>query len=144
MADITVSGLQQIYEARLHLEPVLGRLAAVRCTDDQIRRLGALLDGPQPTFGTATVFDVTQWDMAFHRRIAEASANKYLIAAFEQIRWPAQRLLVFAYRRGPFVPPTIDEHRAIFAALEARNPDAVSERLSEHIRNAKDRILQTI
>ncbi len=82
--------------------------------------------------------------MAFHREIAEASGNRYLVAAFERIQGPAQRLLVFAYRRGPFIPPTVQEHRFILEALEARDAEAVAARMTEHIRNAKERILRTI
>jgi DNA-binding GntR family transcriptional regulator len=144
VADITVAGLQQIYEARWHLEPSLGRLAAERITDEQLAQLDTLLAGPQPVPPIATAYEVTEWDMAFHRGIAEASGNRYLITAFERLQGPAQRLLVFAYRRGPFVPPTIDEHRAILAALRAHDPEMVAARLHEHIRNAKDRILRTI
>jgi DNA-binding GntR family transcriptional regulator len=144
VAEITVAGLQQIYEARWHLEPALGRLAAERIDGDGLCRLEALLAGPQPKAPAATPFEVTEWDMAFHRSIAEASGNRYLLAAFAQLQGPAQRLLVFAYRRGPFIPPTIDEHRSIFDALHARDPDAAAQHLDRHIRNAKDRILRTI
>lgn len=144
VADITVAGLQQIYEARWHLEPVMGCLAAERIDAEHLDRLRSLLAGPQPTTPPVTPFEVTEWDMAFHRAIAEASGNRYLLAAFERIQGPAQRLLVFAYHRGPFIPPTIDEHQGIFAALEAHDADLVAARLTEHIRNAKDRILRTI
>lgn len=144
VADITVASLQQIYEARWSLEPSLGRLAADRIDSERLNRLEALLAGPQPALPEATPPEIVEWDSAFHRGIAEASGNRYLLAAFERLQGPAQRLLVFAYQRGSFLPPTIDEHRAIFLALRERNADHVAARLTEHIRNAKDRILQTI
>lgn len=144
VADITVTSLQQIYEARWSLEPTLGRLAAQRIDPERLALLETLLAGPQPTTREAPPLAVVEWDMAFHRGIAEASGNRYLIAAFERILGPAQRLLVFAYRRGPFIPPTIEEHRAIFVALRERDPELTAARLTEHIRNAKDRILSTI
>jgi DNA-binding GntR family transcriptional regulator len=144
VADITVAGLQQIYEARWHLEPAMGRVAAERIDSDRLSRLESSLVGPQPTAASVTPFEVTEWDMAFHREIAEATGNRYLIAAFERIQGPAQRLLVFAYRRGGFIPPTIEEHRRVFEALRARDGDSVMIFLTEHIRNAKDRILRTI
>ena len=144
VADITVAGLQQIYEARWSLEPTIDRLAAERITDEQLDRLRSLLANPQPTTPSVTAFDVTEWDMAFHRGLAEASGNRYLIAAFERIQGTAQRLLVYAYRRGAFIPPTIAEHQSILAALECHDPDQVAARMTAHIRNAKDRILRTI
>lgn len=144
VAEITVAGLQQLYEARWHLEPELGRLAAQRSSHEQLERLQSLLAGPQPAPPMVTPFAVTEWDMAFHRTLAGASGNRYLAAAFERIQGPAQRLLVLAYSRGSFLPPTIEEHRAIFEALVAGDSDTVATELHEHIRKAKDRILQTI
>jgi DNA-binding GntR family transcriptional regulator len=144
VADITVAGLQQLYEARWELEPALGRLAARRIDARELQILDNVLASGQPAATTATPFDVTEWDMAFHRGVAEAADNRYLLAAFERIQGVAQRLLVFAYRRGPFVPPTIDEHRAILDALREHDPDLAAQRIDRHIRNAKDRILQTV
>lgn len=144
VADLTVTGLQQIYEARWSLEPELGRLAAQRITDEQLEHLRDRLEGQMPIASSASAFEITAWDMAFHRAIAEASGNRYLIAALDRLQGIAQRLLVFAYRRGPFVEPTIGEHRLIFRALQAHDPEAVAARLDEHIHNAKDRILRTI
>lgn len=144
VADITVRGLQQIYEARWSLEPAMARLATERIDEKRLAGLRQMLEGPQPTTPEKSPFQITEWDMAFHRRIAEASENRYLLAAYERIQGPAQRLLAFAYRRGSFLPPTVDEHRAIFQALWDRDADQVATSLYVHIRNAKDRILQTI
>lgn len=143
VADITVSGLRQLYEARWELEPILGRLAARRMTAEERVALDRQL-GARPGGGPNSSYDVTEWDMAFHRALARAADNRYLFAAFERLEGVAQRLLVFAYRRGPFLPPTLEEHQAIRDALRDGDPDRVAARLQEHIRNAKDRILRTV
>lgn len=122
----------------------MGRLAARRIDDDQLARLAALIESPPPMTPTVTPFELTEWDMAFHRGIADASGNRYLQAALQRIQATAQRLLVFAYRVGPFVPPTVDEHREILTALRAHDAEVVAERLNRHIRLAKDRILKVI
>jgi DNA-binding GntR family transcriptional regulator len=141
VADITVAGLQQLYEARWELEPALGRLAARRIANPELRSLEQVLEaGP----ASAESFAVTEWDMAFHRTIAEAAGNRYLRSAFDRIQGVAQRLLVFAYSHGPFVAPTIDEHRAILTALEAHDPERVASLLDQHIHHAKDRIVRTL
>lgn len=144
VADITVRGLQQIYEARWSLEPAMARLAADRIDEEGLSGLRQMLEGPQPTTVEKSPFQITEWDMAFHRRIAEACENRYLLAAYERIQGPAQRLLVFAYQRGSFLPPTVHEHQAVFDGLRDHDGDAAAARLFDHIRNAKDRILQSI
>lgn len=143
VADITVLALQQLYEARWELEPALGRLASDRITPDQLDALEQLL-ATRPLDASPSSYDLTEWDMAFHHAIARAAENRYLLMAFERLQGVAQRLLVFAYRRGAFVPPTLDEHREILAALRARDGERTGRRLGEHIRNAKDRILRTL
>ena len=141
VADITVSSLQQIYEARWSLEPAICQLAAQRITAEQLAYLEASVN--QPRIADET-FSVTEWDMAFHQCIAEACGNRYLITAFEQLRGPAQRLVSLAFDRKPYIPPTIDEHRKILEALAARDSRAVATAMDEHIHNAKDRILRTL
>jgi len=143
VADITVPALQQLYEARWELEPALGRLAAERITFAELDALDSILASGPPDSST-NQYDLTEWDMAFHHAIGRAAENRYLLMAFERLQGVAQRLLVFAYRRGAFVPPTLDEHRAILHGLRARDTGLVAERLEEHIRNAKDRILRTL
>lgn len=143
VADITVPALQQLYEARWELEPGLGRLAAERITPAEFDALEQAFAAGPPNSATSP-YDATEWDMAFHHAIARSAENRYLLMAFERLQGVAQRLLVFAYRRGAFVPPTLDEHRAILDALRGRDANLVSQRLEEHIRSAKDRILRTL
>lgn len=143
VADITVPALQQLYEARWELEPALGRLAAERISLADLDALEGILASDRPDSATSP-YDVTEWDMAFHHAIAQAAENRYLQMAFEGLQGVAQRLLVFAYRRGAFVPPTLDEHRAILDALRARDAELAAIRIDGHIRSAKDRILRTL
>ncbi len=143
VAEITVNGLKQIYQARWIIEPAIGRLAAEEITPSQLTALEQVLDRSL-TLAQATPYELTEWDMAFHRRIAEASGNRHLVTAFDRIRGLAQRLSVLAYSRASVLPPTREEHRQIVDALRAHDPDAAARALDVHIRNAKDRILKTV
>lgn len=143
VAEITVDGLKQIYQARSILEPAIGRLAAEEIAPEQLTFLGQIVDR-HLALAEATPYEITECDMAFHRSIAEASGNRYLVAAFDRIRSLAQRLSVLAYSRAPVVPSTIEEHRRIVEALRVHDADCVAQSLDAHIRNAKDRILKTV
>lgn len=144
VTDITVNDLKRIYEARWYLEPAIGRAAAPQITDLQLDCLQGLLDRTDAGKERLTSFEMTELDMAFHRGIAEATGNRYLVAAFDCISGLAQRLSVLAYSRAPVVAPTIEEHRRILQSLRARDPERIAAALDEHIHGAKDRILKTV
>lgn len=144
VADISIFDLQQTYEARSHLEAAMARLAAERIGESALDEAGRLLQHLEALSPDASPVEITEADMAFHRWVAKAAGNHYLLDAFDCVEGPACRLSVVAYQRGPYLPTTIREHRAILEALRRHDPDAAAARTAEHIGNAKERILRVL
>ena len=141
IAQITVTDLQHIYEARITLESAAARLATTRITPSVLSQLErattSLADGPPEV----NPIELVRTDFVFHRILGKASGNAYLYDCIRRILGPAMRLTFLAYKHGQSSRNSYDEHLAIVRALSQRDPDAAEQAARFHIQMAKDRTL---
>jgi GntR family transcriptional regulator, transcriptional repressor for pyruvate dehydrogenase complex len=121
----------ELLEARQMIEPVAVRLACIRATDDELDRVEALLD--EHARFLASGDSVHEHAARFHVLLAECSHNQ--IAA--QFMRSIMGLLMARGRKIERIPgyaeEEIVEHRAIAGLIRARDPDAASAAMTEHI-----------
>ncbi|MDO5647658.1 FadR/GntR family transcriptional regulator [Paracoccus sp. (in: a-proteobacteria)] len=111
--------LLHVIEARITLEPTLARLAALRATPDQLRRIETGLAGLEQA---SDIDDADRWDSEIHREIARATGNPLLLALFDKIN---------AWRHDDAIRQT--RHRTRLRAGSALpGLRAVSEALHRH------------
>lgn len=132
------STFSQLLEARRVVEPGLAAIAAQRITDEQLERLDAYLDQSQHAVGDSHAF--LEADLALHELITESAGNPILtrfMASISQLG-RASRLLTVEI---PGVPEQAAEaHRAIVAALKARDPEAAREAMTQHLNMLTERL----
>ena len=134
----------EVMEARLQMEPALARMAALRCTSEDIVSLERLAQK------TATASDDDGWelwDRAFHRRIAECAGNGLMLALFDFVQtirqepdWRRIRSLARTLERRN---RSFQEHEEIVAAISARDGLAAERAMRRHL-NAINANLQSI
>ncbi|GAA2519297.1 FadR/GntR family transcriptional regulator [Streptomyces gobitricini] len=113
------------------LEPAATALAASRITDAGLDALTGRLEalGEQPS-----VEQLVAADLEFHRSVAGAAGNAVLCSLLEGLSGPATRARIW---RGlvleDAVGRTLDEHRAILAALRARDAEAARSWATVHV-----------
>lgn len=73
---------QEVIELRLAMEPVIARLAALRASQCDIKKLQRLAEQTREAGDTAT-YEAA--DAAFHRAVVEASRNALFLAVFDAI-----------------------------------------------------------
>ena len=127
----------EILEMRLLIEPETCALAAERISDDQLEQLRKIYNEMGRTNGTS---EVEAFDSQFHNLIAEASENTAIARTLSWL-WLLrdQSELSRGFHRLSIeegVYPVLDEHTAIFKALEARNPDEARKAMREHLEAA--------
>ncbi len=139
---VSKEAVVQMVELRRALEAEVAGLAAQRSTPAdvrQIRRAIAALDKAVQGGG-----DGVQEDVAFHRTIANAARNPYLLSTLQYLSrflYGATRVTrANEARRGDFAREVRDEHDAILAAIEAREPAAARAAAFDHMNNAIRRI----
>jgi GntR family transcriptional repressor for pyruvate dehydrogenase complex len=118
-------------EVRRILEPAAMALAATKMSDDDIAGLSALLDElPRKPHVEESVDN----DLEFHRRIARGSGNPVLASLIDSVSSRTQRARIWrGITQASAVRRTLDEHRAIVAALAGRRPDVAHACAVVHI-----------
>lgn len=133
----------EILEGRRAIESGTARLAALRRTGPELAALGEIVAtmDEQVDAGIHPV----DTDREFHRAIAVAAHNPVLLQAMEalaqQMSGPAwHRIKLWGLRGGEQTLRIQDQHRRIFAAIEAADAELAEALMKEHI----DRIIDDV
>lgn len=131
----------ELMDARLALEPVVAREAALRARKEDLDRLRVCLVRSEAADEYASF---EQWDVAFHRALAEATQNPIFSMVMEVMRQMRSSPEWDRLKRASFDPTLRDlyraEHRAILDALEARDHGAAASAMFQHMQTVRDAI----
>jgi GntR family transcriptional regulator, transcriptional repressor for pyruvate dehydrogenase complex len=141
-ASETRTKVVHIVEVRRAIEAEAAALAATRVTPDDITRIrGALLAIDE---AAAAGRDGVDEDLAFHRSVAEATDNPYLVATVrylgEVMRSGIRVTRANEARRDDFIQQVRREHHAIVDAIESGDPDSAAAAARDHMRHAEERL----
>ncbi len=128
----------EVIEVRLATEPVMARLAALRASQSEIKRLQTL------AVKTRTASDAETYERAdslFHRTIAEAARNSLFLAFFDTMRasqrdvgWRRLGENGHCYKRQSLYA---DFHDSIAAAIAARNGQEAFAQMQRHLSDVR-------
>lgn len=130
---------RELVELRSGLEVQAAQLAASRITDDSLGRITGYLDAMAQNLDNLVAF--VEADAAFHKEIAAASGNHVLQELLQSIRSLLRIWVDRALTDETHALAALAEHRAIFEALEAHDPDAVTAAMTTHMVTASRRLL---
>ncbi|WP_280189184.1 FadR/GntR family transcriptional regulator [Delftia sp. PS-11] len=134
----------QIAEVRRALEAEVAELAAGRRSEQDMQRIRQAEDTLAEAVRQGR--DGVEEDMAFHRAIAQASGNPFLISTLDymsQFLRSAMRITrANEARRDDFAQAVEQEHHGIVMAIEAGDPLAARQAAARHMGNAIARIQQ--
>jgi DNA-binding FadR family transcriptional regulator len=132
----------ELLEVRRILEPAASAQAATRITDDALAELEEIQGRSSVE---SSVEDLVKNDLEFHRAIAVASGNSVLASLIESLSGPTQRARVWRgiTQEGALVR-TLAEHRAIFDAIRAHDPELARTWATVHIAGVEDWIRTTL
>ena len=139
VSPISMLESQHLTQARLMWEPNIARLAAQVGKPGMWDALDRLLAETPETF--TTIEDATMGatvNRRFHRGIAEATGNPYLIELVRQHEHRKARLSFVFFRHGLYTPVT-EQHHAILAALRAGDGDEAAALMARHISITQER-----
>lgn len=132
----------ELYDLRSALFALAGRELAGTITEIQLQVLAELLDAMDVAAAAENLDVYYPLNLRFHQTLLEFTGNRRLLATYQSI---IRELHLF--RRKALVTrermaDSNVEHRAICAALRARNPVAAASLMEAHVLNAKKRIFQ--
>jgi DNA-binding GntR family transcriptional regulator len=140
--------IREAYEVRAELEGLAAELAAGHISDRDLTRLReaeALFRRSVTSLVSRQTdpdwTDASSWVQAndlFHQAILDAADNRCLTATIAALHRSFPRDLTWGALAGNsrLLEENVEQHAAIFAAIEQRDPAEARRRMGEHVRSA--------
>ena len=136
--------LSDILEIRSRIEGLAARMAAERITDEEIAQLRETIELQEFYVPKKDAARINGMDSQFHQMIYRFSGSTPLYDTLMPLH---KKVLKYRHASVQNEVRSVDssmEHRAIFEAIAAHDPDLAEERMKSHIANAKAFIDQKI
>ncbi|OZI30996.1 GntR family transcriptional regulator [Bordetella genomosp. 10] len=134
----------QIVEVRRALESEVAELAALRRSDEDLRRIRQAVDDLAQAVREGR--DGVEEDVAFHRAIGQAAGNPFLISTLDYLaqflRSATRVTRANEARRADFAQAVTEEHDRVVQAIAAGDAKAARQAAADHMNNAIVRIQQ--
>ena len=145
VATFDTLGMAETYDVRLALERFVAPAIVRNISGVDLDALGRMLtrmsDLIHASDAGAKLPEYVGLDFDFHCRIVALARNKRMDEIYAQVGGPLQLARVMIdLGTEVYVRFTEVEHAAIFAALEARDADALASAFTEHVQRAKIRL----
>jgi GntR family transcriptional repressor for pyruvate dehydrogenase complex len=126
----------ELIKARRYIEIGSAELAARNATDDEIRKIGALIAGMKKALREKRVEDYTGMDVSFHHQLAAASHNRYILHMFITIRKLMEQFIWETFSVMPgLLERSLGFHQNIYAALTKRDGKKAARDMSRHLQD---------
>jgi DNA-binding GntR family transcriptional regulator len=150
IAEPSVAKLYELSQIEVALRGVAARLAAERATDQEVRRILEACDRAEalagrPGWTTSRVPEILKLTRGFHQLIDEAAHTETLIdmistaTAFDwafRVRYSAD-----SHPDLASLDRSLQQHRSVAAAIEARDGQAAGEAMRRHSASRADAFL---
>ena len=127
-------GARDLYEMRLIFEPEAARLAALRGTDSELRRILDYGRRIEEKIGSGQ--DRTEDERAFHKAIAQATHNEYMNQLMPILYQAIAKGVSLSAQSEKVLEDTVNDHRMIMEFLEQRNAEGAGDAMRIHIMHA--------
>ncbi len=140
---LTRAEVDQNYRAREMLEALCARLVAERGPDELLQRLVALQDAMNACEAEGDHDRYGALNEKWHELIIEGSGNAYAQIFLDRLRIPIFRIQFRRMFSRRALIASNARHRAVTAAIVARQPDLSEQEMRRHIRDALDDLANT-
>lgn len=128
----------ELLELRSGLEIYVARLAAGRASADEVAGLAASVDRMRESVADLAAF--ARADAAFHDALAAAAGNDTLVDLLHVVRSLLQVYADRAVHDETQARIAVDEHDAVFRAIDAGDADAAASAMALHMATASRRL----
>lgn len=145
VTPLVADDLQQLYEVVEGLEGVAVALSTVRSrTEGLLEEFDRLIAEQEEALEANDVVTWAELDAQFHRHIVYLSGNTRLGEILDNQDDQLYRARLYTINLRPKPMRSVEEHRAIVAAMRERNAMIARELLEAHRRRGRDEILHVI
>ena len=137
VSDLSFQELKDVFEVRLFLLGMAGKLAAKRATSEEIKEMKILADKMKQEKSRKQII---QLDARFHDLLNKSTKNEVLAESLEKLRNRLGRLWYLAEKGESYSLQIPDEIAALITALEKRDGEKCKQILEEHATHFIERI----
>lgn len=134
--SLNAQNMAELFDARIHFEPMLAGLAAERLTAAALARLETLVAAQVGDPEDADLFHDT--DVEFHKTILEASGNDFLTRFGRLLQVLGDQGRKAFQTRKSVRAQSIEDHQVILSALTARDPVGAQRAMRQHMVNVRN------
>lgn len=127
---------RELWQAMMAVEPAAAELAARNANDEQFKQFVENLQQTKVVLSESK--PLAELDIEFHSLVAQAASNKALLLAREpmvHLFYPAFDIVLTKVEASG--KRLLTAHKAIFAAIRARNAEKAREQMMRHIKDFK-------
>jgi DNA-binding GntR family transcriptional regulator len=131
--EVTEQDLDEIFPVIALLEGECAREAALKATDDDIATLQALHDKLNRHAKGKRINDYYATNFAIHEAIIALANNRWLAQVIGDLRKIVKLARLQQLHAPGRLEQSLSEHMAVFAALQARDPDGAEAAMRTHL-----------
>ena len=128
---LDLQDMRELYAVRAALEGLAVREACHRLTGADLKALEGLVERMRLLVDHPA--ELTRLGGEFHARIAAIAGNRRCEQLLRQLHGHMRRYHVLSSRRRPRRRAALEDHRALFEALRARDPDTAEQTVRDHV-----------
>jgi len=136
VADLTVEEIEEIYFVRAAMEKLAARLVIRNIRTDEVQSLKRLSKDVENHLRRKTD-QMIEKDSEFHRAIFKICRNQYLFDMINYLKTKAHIVGYNAWSLPDRIEQSIQEHRQIIRAIEAKNASQLEKLIVKHLTYSK-------
>lgn len=138
---VTAKDLEDIFNIRIRIEGMVSGAAAMQITEEQLAELRETLELQEFYVQKGDADHIKGMDSKFHQLIYRFSGSSVYNDALIPLHKKVQKYRKASVENSSRAEQSAREHRAIFEAIEKRDPELAKKYTVDHIINARDYIL---
>ncbi|NLW06924.1 MAG: GntR family transcriptional regulator [Clostridia bacterium] len=144
VADMSVKDIADIFEIRAALESLAAGLACESITEEEMEELERMLIKFAECVHKGELEKLVEADTQFHEIVYRASRNKRLVQIISNLRENIQRFRAISMGMAGRMRETLEEHKRLVEAINARNVELARRIAREHIENSENKVMEAI
>lgn len=134
--------LIDIMEIRLRIEGLAAARCAQNITESGLEKLKEAIELQEFYLSKSNSEKIKAMDSEFHSIIYEFSGSNILLDSLSPLHSKVRRYRKAAIESGERAEKSVYEHKLIYDAIAHHDPKTAEERMTEHVRNAKNAIIE--
>ncbi len=143
VTDIEFQKMTHVFQIRLEIEDLAGRLAGQKVTPEQLKRIANVRDECRELFDRRNQKDLVKLDFKFRDVLYDAANNPVLKTISQYLYHLTVRLSYALFERGDWaegVQASLDEYSQVYEALAKRDAEATGKLRRKWLRIHIERI----